>query len=134
LQEKSAIIKVVICLNILYIGGNLRILREKRKLTQEELGKEIALSASAVSNIENTISFPSIDTLIKCAEFFGVAVDYFLNESNKDLAELEVKAKLTATEEFLRNGENRSLRIISTNKQYRLEESAEILLYEVKIL
>ena len=121
-------------MNILYIGGNLRILREKRKLTQEELGKEIALSASAVSNIEKTISFPSIDTLIKCAEFFGVAVDYFLNESNKDLAELEVKAKLTATEEFLRNGENRSLRIISTNKQYRLEESAEILLYEVKIL
>lgn len=121
-------------MNILYIGGNLRILREKRKLTQEKLGKEIALSASAVSNIENTISFPSIDTLIKCAEFFGVSVDYFLNESNKELAELEVKAKLRTAEEFLRNGENRSLRIISTNKQYRLEESAEILLYEVKIL
>lgn len=118
----------------MYIGGNLRILREKRKLAQEELGKEIDLSASAVSNIKNTIFFPSIDTLIKCTEFFGVFVDYFLSESNKDLAKLEVKAKLRTAEEFLRNGENRSLRIISTNKQYRLEESAEILLYEVKIL
>lgn len=121
-------------MNILYIGGKLRILREKRKLTQEELGKEIALSASAVSNIENTISFPSIDTLIKCAEFFGVSVDYFLNESNKELAELEVKAKLRTAEEFLRNGESRSLRIISQGKQYRLEESIKNLLYEVKIL
>ncbi len=121
-------------MNILYIGGNLRLLREKRKLTQEELGRELALSASAISNIENTISFPSIDTLIKFAEFFGVDVDYFLNESNKELAELELKVKLRTTEEFLRNGENRSLRIISQTKQYRLEESAEILLYEVKIL
>lgn len=121
-------------MDISHIGGNLRILREKRKLTQEELGKEIALSASAVSNIENTISFPSIDTLVKCAEFFSVSVDYFLNESNKELAELEVEAKLRVAEEFLKNGENRNLRIISTNKQYRLEESAEILLYEVKIL
>ncbi len=64
-------------MDILYIGRNLRILREKRKLTQEELGREIALSASAVSNIENKISFPSIDTLIKFAEFFSVDVDYF---------------------------------------------------------
>ncbi len=47
-------------MTILNIGRNLRTLREKRKLTQEELGKEIALSASAISNIENTISFPLI--------------------------------------------------------------------------
>ncbi|MCM1181025.1 MAG: helix-turn-helix domain-containing protein [Clostridium sp.] len=121
-------------MNILHIGGNLRILREKRQLTQEELGKEIALSASAVSNIENTISFPSIDTLIKLVEFFEVDVDYFLNESNKELAEIELKVKLRTAEEFLRNGENRSLQIISPIKQYRLEESEEILLYEVKNL
>ncbi len=79
-------------MNILYnIGGNLRILREKRKLTQEDLGREI------------------------------------------ELAELEVK-KLRTAGEYLRNGENRSLRISSQTKQYRLEESAEMLLYEVNIL
>ncbi len=121
-------------MTILNIGRNLHTLREKRKLTQEELGKEIALSASAISNIENTISFPSIDTLIKFAGFFDVNIDYFLNESNKELAELEVKVKLRTAEEFLRNGEDRSLRISSQTKQYHLEESAEMLLYEVKIL
>lgn len=121
-------------MNILYIGGNLRILREKRKLTQEELGKEIALSTSAVSNIENAISQPSVASLIKFAEFFGVDVDYFLNENNKELAELELKVKLRTAEEFLRTGENRSLRITSQTKQYRLEESAKILLYEVTTL
>lgn len=121
-------------MNILHIGANLRILREKRKLTQEELGKEIALSASAVSNIENTLSFPSIDTLIRLAEFFGVDVDYFLNESNLELEKLELKVKLRTAEEFLRTGNNQYLKIVSQAKQYRLEETEESLLYEAKKL
>lgn len=51
---------VILIMDVCWIGRNLHALREKNKLTQEKLGKEVALSAFAISNIENSLSFPSI--------------------------------------------------------------------------
>ena len=75
------------------------------KISQGDLGKEIGLTPSAISNIENAVSYPSIDTLIRFAEFFSVTMDYLL--SNKDieqLGELQLKSKLLTMEMFLRSG------------------------------
>lgn len=119
-------------MNICWIGRKLRVLREKNKLTQEKLGKEVALSASAISNIENSLSFPSIDTLIKLAEYFNVDMEYFLNDANEELEILTIKTKLKTTEEFLRCGKVISHRFTQQRKQYILEESEDCLFYEVK--
>lgn len=114
-------------MNICWIGRKLRVLREKNKLTQEKLGKEVVLSASAISNIENSLSFPSID-----AEYFNVDMEYFLNDANEELEVLAIKIKLKATEEFLRCGKDISHRFTQQRKQYILEESEDCLFYEVK--
>lgn len=119
-------------MNICWIGRNLYTLRKKYDLTQERLGKEVALSASAISNIENSLSFPSIDTLIKLAEYFGVDVVYFLNDSNDEVEDLTIKTKLKTTEEFLRCGKNIRHQFTQQRKQYILEESEDHLFYEVK--
>lgn len=77
-------------------------LRSSRGLSQGDLGKEIGLTPSAISNIENAVSYPSIDTLIRFANFFPVTIEYLL--SNKDieqLGELQLKSKLLTTEMFL---------------------------------
>ena len=92
-------------MDIQYIGRNISRLRTSRGLSQSDLGKEIGLTPSAISNIENAVSYPSIDTLIRFAEFFSVTMDYLL--SNKDieqLGELQLKSKLLTTEMFLRSG------------------------------
>lgn len=121
-------------MNICWIGRKLHILREKNKLTQEKLGKEVALSASAISNIENSVSFPSVDTLIKLAEYFNVGVDYFINDENEELEDLAIKTKLKTTEEFLRCGKNIRHQFTQQRKQYILEETEDCLFYEVKTI
>ena len=63
------------------IGENIEKLRRQKSLTQQELGYQIGLTASAISNIECNRSIPSIDTLCRFSEFFGVTVDALLSEA-----------------------------------------------------
>lgn len=63
---------------------NIRIkeLRTARGLTQVEFANNLSVSKQAVSNWENNNIQPSIDMLLKIADFFGVTTDYLLGRSN----------------------------------------------------
>lgn len=63
---------------------NIRIkeLRTAHGLTQVEFAKKLSVSKQAVSNWENNNIQPSIDMLVKIADFFGVTTDYLLGRSN----------------------------------------------------
>ena len=91
-------------MDIKYIGRNIAKLRANRGLSQGDLGKEIGLTPSAISNIENAISYPSVDTLIRFASFFSVTMDYLLTDKDIKLEELHLKSKLLTTEMFLKSG------------------------------
>ena len=57
-------------------------LRTAHGLTQVELATKLSVSKQAVSNWENNNIQPSIDMLIKIADYFGVTTDYLLGRSN----------------------------------------------------
>lgn len=119
-------------MDIKYIGKNIAKLRSTRGLTQEELGKRVGLTPSAISNIEKSTSYPSIDTLIKLAEFFGVTLDYLSTDTySRRLDELHLKAKLLTTEIFLKTGNNRKDVFEVGNKKYFYEENDRELGYKV---
>ncbi len=56
----------------------LGLLRNRKGLTQAELGKLINVTPQAVSKWENGISEPDIATIGRIARIFGVTVDYLL--------------------------------------------------------
>lgn len=56
----------------------LKQLRKDRKVTQTELGNFCGYSHVAVVKWENGQREPSIETLIKIADFFNVTLDYLL--------------------------------------------------------
>ncbi len=119
-------------MDIQYIGRNISRLRTSRGLSQSDLGKEIGLTPSAISNIENAVSYPSIDTLIRFANFFSVTMDYLL--SNKDieqLEELQLKSKLLTTEMYLKSGKPKKSSYVIDNKEYFFEENQHEISYKV---
>ena len=121
-------------MDIKYIGNNILKLRLTRGLTQESLGKQIGLTPSAISNIEKSVSYPSIDTLIKLAEFFGVTLDYLSTDKYcKQLNELELKGKLLTTEHYLCSDSNQKYVCEIGNKIYSLEENERGINYSVKL-
>jgi len=75
----------------LSIGQTILQLRKKCKMTQDQLAKNIGVTAQAVSKWETDVSYPDISILPIMAKFFGVSVDYILGyniqEKNMDINE-----------------------------------------------
>ncbi len=56
----------------------LRELRAKFKVSQTELAKQVNISQKSISNYENGISDPDINTLKQLADYFHVTIDYLV--------------------------------------------------------
>lgn len=62
--------------------NRLKLLREEKKLLQEDLGKIIGVSKSAIGFYENEKRDMSPETIIKLADYFEVSTDYLLGKSD----------------------------------------------------
>ena len=67
------------------INENIKRLRMANNITQVELAADLGVSKQCVSNWENDYIQPSIEMLIKLAEYFKVSTDYILglDDSNQ---------------------------------------------------
>jgi transcriptional regulator with XRE-family HTH domain len=67
------------------LGGNIKILRARRGLSQADLSEKADISINFLSNIERGIKFPQPDMLAKLANALGVEVyKLFLENSAPD--------------------------------------------------
>src|SRR5699024_245473 len=57
------------------LGENLAFFRRKKKYTQKELAEKIGVTPSFISQIENGISSPSDETLIKISKELSISLD-----------------------------------------------------------
>ena len=76
---------------ILSLNENIKKLRLARGLNQVEFAKAMGVSKQCVSNWENDNVMPSIEMLVKIADFFNVTTDYVLGRNEKtylDVSEL----------------------------------------------
>lgn len=73
-------------------GIRLRKLRNKYKMTQTVLGQKIGKSKPVISNYENGLKSPTLDTAINIASIFNVSLDYL---AGLDKAEMISVEKLT---------------------------------------
>lgn len=69
------------------LGENIQKLRKSFSLSQVEFAKALGVSKQCVSNWENSYIQPSLDTLIKIANYFNVSTDFLLDRNdNKSLS------------------------------------------------
>lgn len=68
-------------------------LRKKKGLTQEELGKILYVSRTAISKWESGRGYPNIESLKGIAQYFGITVDELLS-SDELLSVAEENSKL----------------------------------------
>lgn len=69
-------------MEIFDFGLRLRELREKKRLSQQQLADWLGLTRSSISNYENNTQTPPADTLVRLADIYGVSVDYLLGVKN----------------------------------------------------
>ena len=61
-------------------GERLRKLRRDANMTQSQLADKVGVVTAAISKyeVENSKAYPTVEGLIKIAEFFDVSIDYLL--------------------------------------------------------
>lgn len=73
------------------IGKLLKIRREQKKLTQQQVAAKFHVTRQTVSRWENEKSYPNIDTLVELSFFFDFSLDEILK--GDDLMESVRKKK-----------------------------------------
>ena len=68
---------------VLMLNENIKRLRMARGLNQVEFAKAMGVSKQCVSNWENDNVMPSIEMLVKIANFFNVTTDYILGRNER---------------------------------------------------
>lgn len=76
-------------------GKRLRELRMERKLSQRDLGKYLKVAPSTIAMYETGKREPDFETVSRVAEYFGVATDYLLGQT-------DVRAKAAVVDLSLR--------------------------------
>ena len=70
-------------------GENLKAIRKKRGVTQEQLAQTLNVSRQSISKWESNASYPESEKLILIAKELDVSLDYLLlNSKSEDMAEL----------------------------------------------
>lgn len=64
-------------------GSRLRDLRNKKKLTQDDLGKMLNVSGKTIGAWERDSRQPNIEAINKIASIFNVSTDYLLGNPEK---------------------------------------------------
>ncbi|WP_243274314.1 helix-turn-helix domain-containing protein [Enterocloster bolteae] len=57
-------------------------LRVSKNLTMEQLSKDLSTTRGTISNFENEQRKPSLDMVIKIADYFQVSIDYLVGRTN----------------------------------------------------
>lgn len=93
-------------------SSRLKYLREKKDLSQLELGKILNLTQQTINNYENGKREPNQEILQKIADYFKVSVDYLLGRSDDPkLRQITDPALLKEIEEAKKMMEEASERI-----------------------
>ena len=71
------------------IGDNLKLLRKRKKLSQEEIANELGLTRSSYSGYENGVAEPNLSTLMKFSEFYNISLDKLIKRDLNKVSETE---------------------------------------------
>ncbi|MBN2466537.1 MAG: helix-turn-helix transcriptional regulator [Deltaproteobacteria bacterium] len=77
------------------IGDRIRALRLERQITQIELARDLGITPSALSQIENNLCLPSLQLFIEIARYFGESLDSFILGVSLPAKSMRVKPKKT---------------------------------------
>lgn len=90
-------------------GEKLKLLRNKRGLSQKELTDRLNLNRSTYARYETSTTQPDYDTLKKLADFFDVSTDYLLghdkpvDEMSEDEINEEIKEIMKEVDVWFKN-------------------------------
>ena len=94
-----------------YFGNNIKLLRGRKKRTQNEVAVALEIKRTTVNALENGISQPTVNHLQTFSKYFGIAIDTLINIDLSQLSESQFTDLHNGFDVFIRGSK---LRVIAT--------------------
>lgn len=107
----------------MYFSTNLRLLRKRRGLTQEDLARVLGIKRPTLNNYENKVSGPPLDILTAMADFFGLSMDTLVRVDLSKLNSFQLKELEGGNDVFVRGSR---LRVLTSTVGPDNEENIEL--------
>lgn len=112
-----------------YFSNNVKLLRKRRKRTQDDVAFALKLKRTTVNAIENKISRPTIEHLQAYSKYFKFAIDTLINVDLEQLSETQLIALENGSDVFIR-GTN--LRVLAASVNSENEDNIELVTEKAK--
>ncbi|MFP4620561.1 MAG: XRE family transcriptional regulator [Bacteroidales bacterium] len=102
---------------------NIRLLRKRRKRTQDDVAQALNIKRSTLSGYENEVAQPGIEALIAFSEYFNVAVDTLIKVDLSGLTEKQLSQLEKGYDVYLKGS---NLRVLTTTVDRDDNENIEL--------
>ncbi|MFW6104121.1 MAG: XRE family transcriptional regulator [Bacteroidota bacterium] len=102
---------------------NIRLLRKRKKRTQDDVAGALNIKRSTLSGYENEVAQPGLEALIAFSEYFNVAVDTLIKVDLSGLTEKQLTQLEKGYDVYLKGS---SLRVLATTVDQDNNENIEL--------
>jgi transcriptional regulator with XRE-family HTH domain len=113
----------------MFLSENLKFLRKRRKLTQQELADTLRTKRSSINNYENGTTVPPLNLLVGLSDLFHLSVDTLIRINLSGLRESQLYVIEHGSDVFVRGNE---LRVLATTVDSKNKENIEIVSIKAK--
>jgi transcriptional regulator with XRE-family HTH domain len=112
-----------------YFSTNIKFLRKRRGMTQDEVAEKLSMKRPTLSGYENEVSQPTITALLTFSKFYNIAIDTLLNIELHKLSELQLRQLEHGEDVFIKGGR---LRVLATTINSDNDENIELVTEKAK--
>lgn len=106
-----------------FFAQNIKLLRKRRKRTQDDLSSFLGIKRSTLSGYENGVASPPLATLLHFADYFGIAVDTLIRVDLSSLSESQLSELERGFDTFIKGSR---LRVLATTVDSNNDENIEL--------
>ena len=108
----------------MFLGSNIKVLRNRKGLSQETLAEELGIKRTTLNNYENTtVLNPTLELLFSIADFFGVSLDVLVKKDLEKFSERQFTELEKGNDAYITGSK---LRILTTTVNEKNQENIEL--------
>jgi transcriptional regulator with XRE-family HTH domain len=107
----------------MYFDTNIKLLRKRKNLTQDEVAEQLKMKRSTLSGYENRVAKPGLDILLLFSAYYKISVDTILKVDLGKLSETQLRQLEHGEDVFLKGG---NLRVLASTVNADNQENIEL--------
>jgi transcriptional regulator with XRE-family HTH domain len=107
----------------MYFHSNLKTLRKRKGLTQDELSSLLGIKRPTLNNYENSISQPTLDVQLAVSDYFGISIDMLVKVDLSKFSEFQFEELEKGNDYYTRGTK---LRVLASTVGIDNEENIEM--------